>query len=143
MPTKNTIRKATFKHIESELYSYQDTKKEMDRLRQQILYGSNNPDENDCSGKNSVRSIGRPTERIATRLVMDKQLRNHEEMIEAIDYVYDVSSEDHKKVIQTKYWSRKPLNWDDVATQLNMHRNTALKYRKEIVLAIASKVGWK
>lgn len=138
-----TIRKATFKHIESELYSYQDTKKEIDKLRQEILYGNSADDENDTSGKNSVRNVGRPTERIATRLVTDKQLRNHEEMVEAIEYVYDVSSEDHKKVIETKYWSRKNLTWQDVAIQLNMHRNTAMKLRKDVVLAVASKIGWK
>jgi len=62
-------------------------------------------------------------------------------MAEAIQYAYNALTEDHRKLIQTKYWSRKKLNWDDVAIQLNMHRNTAMKLRRDVVYLIAEKIG--
>lgn len=134
------LSKPAFKHIESELYFYQDTLKEIDRLRKEIMFGNSSDDENIGGGRTS--EPGRPTERIATRLLTHKRLRNLEEMAEAIEYTYNALSVDHQKVIKTKYWSKKRLNWDDVSIQLNMHRNTAMKLRKDVVYLIADKIGW-
>jgi RinA family phage transcriptional activator len=140
MQTKTSLSKAAFKHIESELYYYHDTLKEIDRLRKDIMFGNSSDDENTGGGRSS--EPGRPTERIATRLLTHKRLRNLEEMAEAILSVYNALSEDHQKVIQTKYWSKKRLNWDDVSIQLTMHRNTAMKLRKDVVYLVAEKIGW-
>lgn len=137
------IKKATFKHIESELYSYQETKKEIQHLRESIINFTGVEDQNDTKGKNSVRTINRPTEQIATRLVQDKQLRNAEEIVDAIDTVYDRCSEDHKRLIQIKYWGRESYNWDQLSLKLNTHRNTLMKHRKEVVEAIAKHIGWR
>lgn len=140
--TITKIKKATFKHIESELYAYNDTKKEILRLRDEIMNPYNEIiDEN--IGSNGTEGPGRPTERMATRLLTHKTLRNLEEIIEAIDYAYDLVSDDHRKVIRTKYWGKKRLNWDGVALELSMHRNTAMKLRKEVVMLIADKIGWR
>jgi len=135
------IKKATFKHIESELYNYGDTKKEIGRLRNEIMFGGSNQDEN--IGSNRSAEPGRPTERIATRLLTHKTLRNLEEISEAIEYVYAYLPDDHKKVIKTKYWLRQRLTWDDVAIRLTMHRNTAMKLRREFILLVADKIGWR
>lgn len=136
----DTLSKAAFKHIEAELYCYHDTLKEIDRLRKEIMFGKSNDDENTGGGRSSTP--GRPTERIATRLLTHKRLRNLEEMAEAIQYTYNALTNDHKKVIETKYWSRKRLSWDDVAIQCNMHRNTCYKLRRDVVYLIADKIGW-
>jgi len=136
----DTLSKAAFKHIEAELYSYHDTLKEIDRLRKEIMFCKSNDDENLGGGRSSVP--GRPTERIATRLLTHKRLRNLEEMAEAIQYTYNALSSDHKKIIETKYWSHKRLSWDDVAIQCNMHRNTCYKLRRDVVYLIADKIGW-
>jgi RinA family phage transcriptional activator len=138
MQTKPNLSKAAFKHIESELYYYHDTLKEIDKLRKEIMFGKSMEDE---SGIRSSE-VGRPTERIATRLLTHKRLRNLEEMAEAIVSAYNALSEDHQKVIQTKYWSRKRLSWDDISIQLSMHRNTAMKLRKDVVYLVAEKIGW-
>jgi RinA family phage transcriptional activator len=132
------LSKAAFKHIESELYYYQDTLKEITRLQREIMFDKGPVDE---SGIRSLE-VGRPTERIATRLLSHKRLRNLEEMVAAIEYAFNALSEDHQKVIRTKYWSKKRLNWDDVSVQCSMHRNTAMKLRKDVVYLIAEKIGW-
>lgn len=140
--TTTKIKKETFKLIERELFDYQYTKKEIRKLRDEILNPYNEePDEN--IGSNGTSEPGRPTERLATKLMTHKTLRNLEEIIEAIDYAYDLVSEDHKRVIQVKYWSKKRLNWDGVALEVNMHRNTAMRLRKDVVMLIADKIGWR
>lgn len=140
MLVSEKLSRAAFRHIEAELYSYHDTLKQIDRLRKQIIFSNDNPDENVGGGKSNLP--GRPTERIATRLLTDKRLEKLEEMAGAIEYAYNALSDDHRKVIETKYWSHKRLTWDDVATQLNMHRNTAMKLRRDVIYIIAEKIGW-
>lgn len=139
MRVTEKLSRAAFKYIESELYSYHDTLKQIEKLRKQIIFESDFSDENIGGGKSNIP--GRPTERIATRLLTDKRLEKLEEMAEAIQYAYNALTEDHRKLIKTKYWSRKKLNWDDVAIQLNMHRNTAMKLRRDVVYLIAEKIG--
>lgn len=142
MNTTYKVKKATFKHIESELYAYKDTLKEISKLRQEIMAGQpREVDEN--VGSNRSPEPGRPTEKIVTRLLTHKTLRNLEEIIEAIDAVYNAMSEDHKLVIRTKYWSGKHLTWEDVALQANMHRNTAMKLRRDVIYMVADKIGWR
>ncbi|MCT1575684.1 transcriptional regulator [Oceanobacillus kimchii] len=144
MKVDHDIKKATFKHIESELYAYNETLKEIDRLRTEIMAGGKiEIDENTMGGANSVREIGRPTERIATRLLTHKTLRNLEEIATAINDVYNMVSDDHRKVIRLKYWHDRRLDWNGVADMANMHRNTATKLRKEVILLIADKIGWR
>ena len=139
------LKRATFKHIESELYSYKDTQKEINKLRDEILhpFDEEQEDKTIVAGSNSVRIPGRPTERIATRLLTHKTLRNLEEIAGAIETIYNLVSDDHRKVIHAKYWSGKQLNWDDVSIQTNMHRNTAMKLRREFILLVAGKIGWR
>lgn len=134
------LSRAAFRHIEAELYSYHDTLKRIKELRKHIMFDNDNPDENVGGGKSNIP--GKPTEQIATRLVMDKRLEKLEEMAEAIKFAYNALTDDHRKVIETKYWSRKRLTWDDVAIQLNMHRNTAMKLRRDVVYLIANRIGW-
>jgi RinA family phage transcriptional activator len=140
MAVTSRLNRPKFKHIESEIYSYSDTKKEIDRLRKEIMFGNSSNDEN--IGGNRSLEPGRPTERIATRLLTHKRLRNMEEIVEAIDYSVNALTDEHRNLVRLKYWSRKRLSWDDLAIQLNMHRNTAMKLNRDVVYLVAEKIGW-
>jgi RinA family phage transcriptional activator len=134
------LRKATFKHIEAELYAYKDTVKEIEKLRQEIMYGYREQDE---SGIRSS-AIGRPTEQIATRLVTDKRLRNLEEIVYAIESVLEMLDDTQKELVTLKYLNKNnSLNWLGIAEKCNIHEQTAYKYRRMIIYAIAEKVGWR
>lgn len=137
------LKPATFKHIEAELYGYPDTKREIHRRREEIM-NTTDQDENTGQGKNSYRTPGRPTERIATRLTMDKRLRNLEEIVGAIDRVHNRSSNDYQKLIELKYWSRrKALTWEGIADKLHVSRRQAMRWRDEIIHTIAEVLGWR
>lgn len=138
------IKRATFKHIEAELYAYPDTKREIARLREEIMYGSVSDDENTGGGSNSCRTPGRPTERIATRLMSDKRLRNHEELVYAIETVYNSLDDTQKQLIKLRYWNgRNKASWERIAIDCNIGERTVYRYRDMVVEAIAEKVGWR
>lgn len=134
------LKRATFRYIESELYSYKDTKKEIKQLRDQIIHGKEN-DENIGGGQSNLP--GQPTELVATRLATHKTLQNLVEVTDAIENVYKQVSDEHRSIIDLKYFDNHKLYWDDVAYQLSMHRNTVFKYRREFILLVANKLGMR
>jgi RinA family phage transcriptional activator len=136
------LKKATFKHIESELYSYQDTLREIDRLRKDIMFTKENDDENIGGGRNNLPSS--PTERIATRLATHKRLNQLEEVTHAIEKVYTSLPEDYQKLIKLKYWTRpQTLTWEGIADKLHLGRRTAFRMRDEIVECVSEVLGWR
>lgn len=136
------LKKATFKHIESELYDYHDTLKEIDHLRKDIMFCKESDDENIGGGRSSF--ISSPTERIATILTTDKRLTRLEEVAHAIQKVYTGLPEDYQKLVRLKYWTvPQTLTWDGIADKLHVSRRQAFNWRDEIVNTIAEVLGWR
>lgn len=142
MTIANKLKKATFKHVESELYSYHDTLKEINRLRKDIMFTNENDDENIGGGRNNLPSS--PTERIATRLATHKRLTQLEEVTHAIQKVYTGLPEDYQKLVRLKYWTRpQTLTWEGIADKIPVSRRTAFNMRDEVVFAIGEVLGWR
>lgn len=135
------MKKGTFQHIESELYGYHDTLKDIENRRQAIMYDSA-PEENSGGGRGSM--VSSPTERIATLLVSDRQLQELDRIASAIEHVYNICDKDRKRLIQLKYWTRpQTKNWTGIAMDLNVSRRTAFRWRDEIVQAVGEQLGWR
>lgn len=136
------LKKATFKHIESELYSYHDTLREIEFLRRNIMFCKENDDENVGGGRSSLPSS--PTEKIGTRLATHKKLNQLEEVAHAIEKVYTGLPEDYQKLVRLKYWTKpQELTWDGIAMKIPVSRRTAFNMRDEVVHAISEVIGWR
>lgn len=140
MLTNEKLRPATFKHIEAELYAFHDTKREIRRLREEIIFGVSNDDENVGGGRSS--EPGRPTERIATRLTTNRRLRNLEEIEQAIEATLNQVPEECQKTIRLKYLSNRKMPWEAIADKVPCHRTTAIRYRRNFIELVAEKIGW-
>jgi len=135
------ISRGAFQHVEAELYAYQDTIKEISRLRDEILHAS--PEPNRVGGGRSNLPSDTTAQR-ATRLVTDKRLSSLSEVAEAIKDVYDGLSPERQKLVRLKYWTRpQRLTWDGIAMELHVSRRTAINWRDEIVQEIALRLGWR
>lgn len=139
------VKKATFKHIESELYGYHDTLKEIKLIREEILCDSQErEEENVVGGVNSVRKPGDPTGRVATTLMNHKRLSKLEEITAAIEKVYTGLPDDYQRLVKIKYWKRpQTLTWEGIARELNVGRMTAFRMRDHIVYAVCEVLGWR
>ncbi|QQK75079.1 DUF722 domain-containing protein [Salicibibacter cibarius] len=135
------LKGATFKYIESELYAYPDYQREIRQIRDEIIHGQGEVDENIGAGKNSYRSPGQPTEIRATKLEANKRLRRLEEISNAIERVYEQLDDTQKNLVHLRYWSKRGANWEYVADECFVSRRTAFNYRREIVYAIAHLLG--
>ncbi|MGM7719428.1 transcriptional regulator [Metabacillus sp. Hm71] len=142
MTTAVKIKKATFKHIESELYSYKDTLNEIEELRKNIMFCKENDDENIGGGRSSFLSD--PTGRLGTRLATHKKLGQLEEIANAIQKVYTGLPEDYQKLVRLKYWTKpQTLTWEGIADKLFIGSRQAMRWRDEIVYAVAEVLGWR
>ena len=136
------LKKPTFKHIESELYSYHDTLREIQFLRTNLMFCKENDDENIGGGRSSFTSS--PTEQIGTKLASHKKLNNLETITNAIEKVYTGLPESHQKLVKMKYWTRPQLKtWDGIAQELHVSRRQAIYWRNEIINTISEVLGWR
>ena len=134
------LKKATFKHIEAELYCYYDTLRGIEQIRKDIMYNKE-IDENIGGGRSNIPS--KPTERIATAIIMNKMLQQLEAITEAIRSVYERLPDEKKQLVQLKYWTKQQYSWEEIAEQLHVSKRQAIRWRNEIVYAIAEKLGWR
>ena len=136
------LRSGAFKHVESELYHYHETLKELERMRYEILHGGAQVDENIGGGKSNLP--GDPTGQKAIALVTNRQINELEKIVQAIDFVILALPLEKQKLVQKKYWDRpQTLTWDGIALELNVSRITAMRWRQEIVQAIGHLIGWR
>jgi RinA family phage transcriptional activator len=130
--------KKTFQHIEQELYSFHATKKEIEQLRNDIIHST--PKAYEGSRSNSVSS---PVEAKVSRLLTSRRIEYLQDVIEAIDEVYQALPNDKKRLVEMKYWKRPQLlTWEGIALECNISRVTAFRWRDEIIMAIANRLGW-
>lgn len=142
MSTTTKIKKATFKHIEAELYHYHDTLREIEKLRKELIFANADPDENIGGTRGNLP--GKPTERIVTKLAANKRLNQLEEIVGAIERVYERLPDDYKRLIELKYWTKPQLlTWDGIADKLHISKRQAMRWRDEIVYSIAKVLGWR
>lgn len=137
------LRRGVFLYLEDELMHFNETKKEIDRLRRDILHGSGmDEDENIGGGKSNLP--GDTTGRKAIALASNAKLDRMERLVESIQSVFERLQPEKRKMIQMMYWDRpKLLTWEGVALKLHITKRTAGRWRKEIIHAIADRGGYK
>jgi len=154
------LKRATYRHIEAEIYSYHDTVQEIENLRMDIIlagrkyetYGSVVGDR--YAGTSIV-------ERRATKLADSVLLREMERIIQAIEDTFARAKEECRRVVWVKYglaidgWqppeelaqkmqgkSRFDLSARDMAEILNIDESTFHRYRTGFVYGVAERLGW-
>ncbi|WP_096224884.1 transcriptional regulator [Geobacillus sp. FJAT-46040] len=138
---RTKLHKNVVRYVEHNLYYYHEYIREIQRLRNDILYGVKiTTDENIGGGRSNLPSS--PTERRTIELLTHRRLDTLERVTDAIKTVYEALPEEKKKLVRLKYWTRpQRYTWDGIAEQLHVSRITCLRWRAEIVYAIAEMLG--
>lgn len=135
------MKKATFRHIESELENYAETKKEFEQLKLDCIFSSPT-NENVGSQKGNIPSD--PTSNIVLEIISNRRMDSMEKIIKAIEHVYNNSNNEKKKLIQLRYWQKPTLyTWEGIALKLNISRITAIRWRTETIYQIGERLGWR
>ncbi|CAH8772246.1 hypothetical protein [Paenibacillus dendritiformis] len=143
MTIATKIRKATFQHVEAELRDYDLTRREIIRMKNELLYGAGLSDDDNVGGGRS-NLPGDPTGRTATLMVTHRKIEQMQRVVDAIEYVIGQLPDDKKKLVQLKYWTRpQTLTWEGIALRLGVSARHAMRWRDEIISAITEKIGWR
>lgn len=154
------LKRATYRHIEAEIYAYYDTLKAIEELRAAILF---------ASGRQEAyvpvlgdRYIGPSiVERRATKLADSLLLREMERITKAIRDTYARAKEECRRAVWVKYglalegWqppaqlaaqmegrNRFDMRARDMAQMLAMDESTFHRYRTGFVYGVAERLGW-
>jgi RinA family phage transcriptional activator len=136
------IRRDVFRHVEAELYAYPYRRKEIDRLREEILYPWKPEDEQNV--KNMGNKIGDPTAKKAIALTSHAKLVYLEQVVSAIEEVYNRLPEPKREFVRLKYWTHpQRLTTVGICQELGISDRTYSRWRSQIVSDIAEILGWK
>jgi len=153
------LKRATYRHIEAEIYGYYDTLRAIEELRRDIIL---------AGGRQEAyvpvlgdRYVGTSiVERRATKLADSLLLQEMERITKAIRDTYARAKEEGRRVIWVKYglaigWeppaelavrmegrNRFDMSPDDMAEVLAVDRATFHRYRSGFVYGVAERLGW-
>ncbi|MGB9660675.1 MAG: hypothetical protein ACPL5F_01490 [Moorellaceae bacterium] len=151
------LKRATYRHIEAEIYAYEETVKQIEQMEQDIIFEGNaeiKPVAVNEGWRNS------PVESRGTKLADYCLLQEMKRITKAIRETYMRCKEEAKRVIWVKYglaidW--QPPEWlraamagrnrfdmtpDGMAMVLNMDRATFYRYKNGFIYGIAVRLGW-
>lgn len=153
------LKRATYRHIEAEIYAYYDTLKAIEELRRDIILASGRQEA--YGAVVGGRYAGTSTvEKRATKLADSLLLREMERITRAIEDTYTRAKEEGRQVVWVKYglaigWelpaelavrmegrNRFDLSPDDMAEVLAVDRATFHRYRSGFVYGVAERLGW-
>ena len=153
------LKRATYRHIEAEIYAYQDTLKAIDELRQDIILAGGRQEAYVAvvGGRYAGTSI---VEKRATKLADSLLLREMERITQAIRDVYARAKEECRRVVWVKYglaigWeppaelaarmegrNRFDMSVWEMAEILAVDESTFHRYRTGFVYGVAERLGW-
>lgn len=133
---KEKLSGGTFKHIEGEIYDYHESKRELDQLREDILFSP--------SGVKNAAYVKDPTGEKAVNMIIHRRISHLEKVTEAIYSVYEKLPERKKRLVHFLYWNRpQQYTWEGIAQQLYISKRQAQRWRKTFVEDIAKRLGWR
>lgn len=133
------IEKGVAQYIEHNLYHYFEYVRDIQRLKKDILFGRANYDENVGGGRGNLPS--RPTERRTIELITHRRLERLEQIVHAIQTVYQSLTPEKRKAVQLKYWSGKSYTWEQVAREIGVSVRQLYRWRDKIIYDIAKLLG--
>ncbi len=154
------LKRATYRHVEAEIYDYYKTLQAMDEFRRDIIFDSGRQEAYSTvvDDRYAGTSI---VERRATKLADSVLLREMERITKAIEDTYARVKEECRRVVWVKYglalegWqppaqlaaqmegrNRFDMSPDHMAEVLAVDRATFHRYRSGFVYGVAERLGW-
>ena len=132
------IKRANFKMIEAELYCYEESKRQLELLREEIIESTPTQEVNVKTGP------GDPTQTKAIKLVNSREIIEMERRLKAIDKAIEIlktSNEPRKyELLHMKYFERRYTDVG-ICMELGISERTFYRWRREIIELIANFLG--
>lgn len=139
MKIKAGLDNAVFKFVEHELYNYEDTKKELRDLKDDIAESSISNMKLDNFSSTKKHPKGSNTETAVIIILQNKVAKRMSSTIKYIDRAINELEEEKAILYILKY--RRGKSWQQIIQILNVSQATYFRWRKDIVKKVAEKMG--
>ena len=130
------IDKKVYKYIDYELQHYEDNKKKLDEIREEILEASPLPPDGQPKGQGGTSN---PTEQKTVKLISSVAIMKIEKTIQAIDKVYDCLETDYKTFFDWNY--KKNAGIVRTCQEVGIAERTFYNMRDKIVYNVGMELG--
>jgi RinA family phage transcriptional activator len=127
------INKSIFRYIEHELYNYEQTKKDLQLYREQVLEGTASPE---VSVQNSPGDV---TANKVIKLTSSAFVVRAERVINAIEKSLDILGDRHKELFKLKY--QIGVTWPNITIDMGISDRTYYRLRRELVITVGQHLG--
>lgn len=136
------MKRHKLKYLESLVYEYKKTKREIKLLELDIIDEMDRSANDVEQGSSSVRKITDMTAIKANTLIEDKKLNRMRQVTEAIERVFNGIMEEKQDLIAFYYWEHpNKYTWDGVSIELCMSRSTAIRWRNGFIKELQKELG--
>ena len=127
------INKSIFRYIEHELYNYEQTKKDLQLYREQVLEGTASHEVSVQNGPGDV------TANKVIKLTSSAFVVRAERVINAIEKSLDILGDRHKELFKLKY--QKGVTWPNITLDMGISDRTYYRLRRELVITVGQYLG--
>lgn len=133
------VSESDYKFAEDEVKLYEQYKKELNQLMNEIYYATPLFD-NNGGGKSNLPS--RPTEQKALSLVDHVRIGHLQRWINAIEHTVHELDDEKERFVKRLFWS-KGTTLESVAIEFNISPSTANRWRRAFLMRVAMLTGSK
>lgn len=130
------IDKKVYKYIDYELQHYEENKKKLEELRNDIIEASPEPPDGQPKGQGTT---GNPIERKVMKLTSSVALIEIEKRVNAIDKVYKHLDNDYKEFFDWNY--KKNMGIVKTCMEVNISERSYYNMRDKIVYNVGMEMG--
>ena len=130
------IDKKVYKYIDYELMHYEDNKKRLDEIREEILESSPLPPDGQPRGQGGTSN---PTEQKVVKLISSVALMKIEKTVSSIDKVYDHLEMDYKNFFDWNY--KKNVGIVRTCQEIGIAEPTYYRWRDKIIYMVGEEMG--
>ncbi len=127
------INKSIFRYIEHELFNYEQTKKDLQLYREQVLEGTVSPEVSVQSSPGDV------TANKAVKLTSSAFVIQAERIISAIDKSLAILGGRHQELFKLKY--QLGVTWPNITIDMGISDRTYYRLRRELVVTVGQQLG--
>lgn len=125
-----------FKFVESELFGYDQTKRELAELEADII--EETPLKEAAGGRSGISD---PTARKAGKLISSPEIAAMSRRVKAVESALLMLGEAHRQIFDYRY--RKGWDWKMVHMEMHVSERTYFDLRRELVRAVGAKMGYQ
>ena len=128
------IEKSIFRYIEHELYNYEDTKKELEGYKLDIIESTNRPETSVMGGR-----IGDTTGSKAIKLTTSKYILKSEKVIRAVEKGLGMLTDEHRELFSLRY--QDCMSMPEIIAEMHISERNYYRKKREIVAVVGQELG--